>query len=154
MLTDSEANTVAGRADTVESWPVGAHVWGQYAEQITDRVAVCRTENVSACHPGVAALVEDPLCEIATGALAASAFKDKINYKHPGGAQPRRSTPPRPRRELRARRRALLARSLLRRARGHDASGPRGRTDGSGSARWPTSTASRSRRRTPLRTAA
>jgi len=88
VLTDSEANTVAGWADTVGSWPVGTHVWGQYAEQITDRVAPCRTENVSACHPGVAALVEGPLCEIATGALGepASAFKDKINYKHPGGA--------------------------------------------------------------------
>jgi hypothetical protein len=88
VLTAAEANALAGWADTVESWPVGSHVWGQYAEQITDRAAVCRTENVSACHPGVAALVEGPLHEVATGALGepASAFKDKINYKHPGGA--------------------------------------------------------------------
>jgi ectoine hydroxylase-related dioxygenase (phytanoyl-CoA dioxygenase family) len=88
VLTAAEANALAGWADTVESWPVGSHVWGQYAEQITDRVAVCRTENVSACHPGVAALVEGPFREVATGALGepASAFKDKINYKHPGGA--------------------------------------------------------------------
>jgi len=88
VLTDAETNALAGWVDTVESWPVGSHVWGQYAEQITDRVAVCRTENVSRCHPGVAALVEGPLREVATGALreAACAFKDKINYKHPGGA--------------------------------------------------------------------
>jgi ectoine hydroxylase-related dioxygenase (phytanoyl-CoA dioxygenase family) len=88
VLTDADANALAGWADTVEAWPVGSHIWGQYAEQITDRVAVCRTENVSACHPGVAALVEGPLREVATGALGetASAFKDKINYKHPGGA--------------------------------------------------------------------
>jgi ectoine hydroxylase-related dioxygenase (phytanoyl-CoA dioxygenase family) len=88
ILTDAEVSAMACWADTIESWPVGTHVWGQYAEQITDREAVCRTENVSACHPGVAALVEGPLREVATDALAepASAFKDKINYKHPGGA--------------------------------------------------------------------
>jgi hypothetical protein len=88
VLTDAEANAMASWADTIESWPVGTHVWGQYAEQIADRVAVCRTENVSACHPGLAALVEGTLREVAAGALGgpASAFKDKINYKHPGGA--------------------------------------------------------------------
>ena len=88
MLSDAEANAMARWADTIESWPVGTHLWGQYAERITDRVAVCRTENVSACHAGVAALVQGRLREVATEALgeAASAFKDKINYKHPGGA--------------------------------------------------------------------
>jgi ectoine hydroxylase-related dioxygenase (phytanoyl-CoA dioxygenase family) len=88
VLTAAQTDTVASWADAIESWPVGTHVWGQYAEQITDRVAVCRTENVSACHPGVAALVDGPLRELATGALGepAVAFKDKINYKHPGGA--------------------------------------------------------------------
>jgi ectoine hydroxylase-related dioxygenase (phytanoyl-CoA dioxygenase family) len=88
VLAAADADAAASWADAIESWPVGTHVWGQYAEQITDRVAVCRTENVSACHPGVAALVDDPLRELATGALGepAVAFKDKINYKHPGGA--------------------------------------------------------------------
>ncbi|MFL6243175.1 MAG: phytanoyl-CoA dioxygenase family protein [Acidimicrobiia bacterium] len=88
MLTGTEANAMSSWADIIESWPIGTHAWGQYAEQIADRVAVCRTENVSACHPGVAALVEGPLLEVAAGALGepASAFKDKINYKHPGGA--------------------------------------------------------------------
>ena len=79
---------MAGWADSVEAWPTGSHVWGQYAEQIGDRAAVCRTENVSACHPGVAALVDGSLRELATQELGepAVAFKDKINYKHPGGA--------------------------------------------------------------------
>lgn len=88
VLAAADADAAASWADAIESWPVGTHVWGQYAEQITDRVAVCRTENVSACHPGVAALVDGPLRELATGALGepAVAFKDKINYKHPGGA--------------------------------------------------------------------
>jgi hypothetical protein len=88
LLTPAEADVTATWADAIESWPVGTHIWGQYAEQITDRVAVCRTENVSACHPGVAALVDGPLREAAGDALGepAVAFKDKINYKHPGGA--------------------------------------------------------------------
>ena len=88
VLAAADADAVASWADAIESWPVGTHVWGQYAEQITDRVAVCRTENVSACHPGVAALVDAPLRQLATGALGepADAFKDKINYKQPGGA--------------------------------------------------------------------
>ena len=88
MLAAADADAAASWADAIESWPVGTHVWGQYAEQITDRVAVCRTENVSACHPGVAALVDAPLRELAADALGkpAVAFKDKINYKQPGGA--------------------------------------------------------------------
>jgi len=88
VLAAADADAAASWADAIESWPVGTHVWGQYAEQITDRVAVCRTENVSACHPGVAALVDAPLRELAADALGkpAVAFKDKINYKQPGGA--------------------------------------------------------------------
>jgi 2-aminoethylphosphonate dioxygenase len=87
-LPDAATGAVADWTDTIESWPVGSHLWGQYAERITDRVAVCRTENVSACHAGIAALVEGPLRTIATDVLGepAAAFKDKINYKHPGGA--------------------------------------------------------------------
>ena len=88
VLGDVEADALASWAEAVEAWPVGSHVWGQYAEQIGDRAAVCRTENVSACHSGVAALVDGVLRDVATLALGepAVAFKDKINYKHPGGA--------------------------------------------------------------------
>jgi 2-aminoethylphosphonate dioxygenase len=88
VLNGAGAAELGSSADAVEAWPAGSHLWGQYAEQIADRVAVCRTENVSACHTGIAALVDGPLRDIATEALGepASAFKDKINYKHPGGA--------------------------------------------------------------------
>jgi ectoine hydroxylase-related dioxygenase (phytanoyl-CoA dioxygenase family) len=87
MLADTGVEELSGWADAIGAWPVGSHIWGQYAEQIADRVAVCRTENVSACHAGVAELVDGDLRGIATQALGepASAFKDKINYKHPGG---------------------------------------------------------------------
>jgi ectoine hydroxylase-related dioxygenase (phytanoyl-CoA dioxygenase family) len=88
VITDAQADALARWADDIESWPVGSHAWGQYAEQIADRVAVCRTENVSACHRGIGALVDGTLQEMASATLGepAVAFKDKINYKHPGGA--------------------------------------------------------------------
>ena len=43
---------------------------------------------VSACHQGVAALVDGALREVASDAIGERvvAFKDKINYKQPGGA--------------------------------------------------------------------
>jgi hypothetical protein len=80
LLTATQVGALGRCADTTGSWPVGSHVWGQYAEQIEGKVAVCRTENVSACHAGVADLVEGPLGEAAAEALGepASAFKDKI----------------------------------------------------------------------------
>ena len=70
------------------SWPAGSHLWGQYAEQTAQGAAICRTENVSACEPEVASLVDGVLRDLATDALGepAVAFKDKINYKQPGGA--------------------------------------------------------------------
>jgi hypothetical protein len=88
VLPGTDVRALAGWADAVGSWPVGSHVWGQYAEQIGERVAVCRTENVSACHAGIAALVEGRLRDVASRRLGepAAAFKDKINYKQPGGA--------------------------------------------------------------------
>ncbi len=74
-------------AVAIEAWPAGSHVWGHYAEQTERGPAICRTENVSACHDGVAGLVNGPLREVALPFLGdAIAFKDKLNYKQPGGA--------------------------------------------------------------------
>ena len=72
----------------IEAWPAGSHVWGHYAEQTPAGTAICRTENVSACHPGVASLVDDGLRALAADELGepAAAFKDKLNYKQAGGA--------------------------------------------------------------------
>jgi Phytanoyl-CoA dioxygenase (PhyH) len=48
--------------------------------------------NVSACHRGIAGIVRGPLLAAARAALGAALgvdvvdFKDKINYKQPGGA--------------------------------------------------------------------
>ena len=79
---------LAAAATEIAAWPAGSHVWGHYAEETASGPAICRTENVSACHPAVAALVDGPLLTIASERLdaPAAAFKDKINYKQPGGA--------------------------------------------------------------------
>ncbi len=74
--------------DAVQAWPVGSHRFGHYAEATDGGTAICRTENVSACVPAIAALVDGPLrraCEQYAG-VELVAFKDKINYKQPGGA--------------------------------------------------------------------
>ncbi len=72
----------------IAAWPVGSHVWGHYAEMTARGPALCRTENVSVCAPAVDDLVRGPLAVIAAERLGepAVAFKDKINYKQPGGA--------------------------------------------------------------------
>jgi hypothetical protein len=72
----------------IAAWPIGSHVWGHYAEMTARGPALCRTENVSACAPVVDALVGGALRAIASEQLGepAVAFKDKINYKQPGGA--------------------------------------------------------------------
>lgn len=82
-LTDLQAWT-----SSVEAWPAGSHIWGHYAEQTPAGAAICRTENVSACHDGFRELVGGTLREVAASAMGVEVvdFKDKINYKQPGGA--------------------------------------------------------------------
>jgi hypothetical protein len=75
-------------AAEIEAWPAGSHRWGQYAERTAIGEAICRTENVSACHAGIAGLTRGVLEDVAGSALGVEVvgFKDKINYKQPGGA--------------------------------------------------------------------
>jgi hypothetical protein len=89
-------SVVAGRSvsdlqhwtSDVEAWPAGSHVWGHYAEKTDTGEAICRTENVSACNEGFRSLVQGPLREVAESVLGVPVvdFKDKVNYKQPGGA--------------------------------------------------------------------
>lgn len=88
LLDPAQVDGLRTAAAEVEAWPVGTHRWGHYAEQTERGEVICRTENVSACQPSVAELVEGALREAAADALGedAHAFKDKLNYKQPGGA--------------------------------------------------------------------
>src|ERR1700691_1269453 len=58
----------------VEAWPAGSHVWGHYAEQTSSGEAICRTENVSACHEGFRGLVEGELCDLSKSGVGARAL--------------------------------------------------------------------------------
>ena len=88
LLDRATTEALRAWADEIEAWPSGSHVWGHYAEHTSGGPRICRTENVSACHPGIAALVSGPLQSCAAAALGEPvvAFKDKLNYKQPGGA--------------------------------------------------------------------
>ncbi len=88
LLDAASAGELAAATAVIETWAPGSHRWGQYAERTGAGVAICRTENVSACAPSVRDLVDGVLRDEASARLGepAVAFKDKINYKQPGGA--------------------------------------------------------------------
>jgi Phytanoyl-CoA dioxygenase (PhyH) len=88
LLDSVTLDALRAWADEVEAWPTGSHVWGHYAEHTADGPRICRTENVSACHRGIAGLVAGRLQDCAADAIGepVTAFKDKLNYKQPGGA--------------------------------------------------------------------
>jgi len=88
LLSGPELEALHTWTTEVEAWPAGSHQWGHYAERTAAGDAICRTENVSACHAGFAGLARGPLADAAAAALGVevTAFKDKINYKQPGGA--------------------------------------------------------------------
>jgi hypothetical protein len=88
LLAAAGREALRAWADEIEAWPSGSHVWGHYAERTPLGPRICRTENVSVCHAGIASLVDGALHACAVAALnePAVAFKDKLNYKQPGGA--------------------------------------------------------------------
>jgi hypothetical protein len=88
VLDAGEVVALQTAVSAIQSWPAGSHVWGHYAEQTASGPAICRTENVSACDQTVGSLVDGMLQDIASTALGTPvvAFKDKLNYKQPGGA--------------------------------------------------------------------
>ena len=88
VLGVAELDDLRGSVARAGAWPVGSHRFGQYAERTPAGDVVCRTENVSACDRGVATLVGGVLAAVAADALGrrVEAFKDKVNYKQPGGA--------------------------------------------------------------------
>jgi len=88
LLDTTAVGALQRWADEIEAWPSGSHVWGHYAEQTAQGPRICRTENVSACHAGIASLVDGVLLDCAGAALdePVVAFKDKLNYKQAGGA--------------------------------------------------------------------
>jgi hypothetical protein len=92
LLTDTlDAAGVArlqGWVDDIMGWPDGGE-WLHYREQTDHGPALCRSENLVPFHPGLRGLLtEGLLVETASDLLGEPAvlYKEKINYKQPGGA--------------------------------------------------------------------
>lgn len=72
----------------VESWPADRGGWFQHDEQGAVGVVRARTENFSPYHEGLDSLVNRGALVAMAGQLLgepAVLYKEKINYKHPGG---------------------------------------------------------------------
>jgi len=75
--------------DEVESWPDDAGEWLHYREMTDAGPKLCRTENFVPFHDGLRALLTGgPMLATASALLGEPAvlYKEKINYKLPGGA--------------------------------------------------------------------
>ncbi|MCU1452867.1 MAG: Phytanoyl-CoA dioxygenase (PhyH) [Acidimicrobiales bacterium] len=75
--------------DDVASWPDAGDGWLHYREQTDDGPKLCRSENLIPFHAGLRDLLTaGPMIEVASALLGQPAvlYKEKINYKLPGGA--------------------------------------------------------------------
>jgi hypothetical protein len=75
--------------DEVAAWPEGGGDWLHYRELTDDGPRICRTENFVPFHHGLGALLTSgAMLDVASALLGQEAvlYKEKINYKLPGGA--------------------------------------------------------------------
>lgn len=75
--------------DEVAAWPDGAGEWMHHREMTDHGPALCRSENIVPFHDGLRALLTDgDMLATAWALLGQSAvlYKEKVNYKLPGGA--------------------------------------------------------------------
>jgi ectoine hydroxylase-related dioxygenase (phytanoyl-CoA dioxygenase family) len=78
-----------GWVDDVAAWPVAAGEWLQYREMTNDGPRLCRSENFVPFHPQLRELLTAGAMPAVASALLgepAVLYKEKINYKLPGGA--------------------------------------------------------------------
>lgn len=75
--------------DEVASWPADGDGWMHHHELTDDGPKLCRSENIIPFHEGLRNLLTTgPLLDTATALLGQQAvlYKEKVNYKLPGGA--------------------------------------------------------------------
>ena len=65
VLDADTVDALAAWVGEIEAWPAGSHAWGHYAEATEHGPVICRTENVSVCHPGIAGLSSGVLRDLA-----------------------------------------------------------------------------------------
>lgn len=91
LLTRShdDVDAVARWVDEVSAWADGAGEWLHHRELTDDGPQLCRTENFVPFHGGLRRLLTTgPMLAAASALLGEPAvlYKEKINYKLPGGA--------------------------------------------------------------------
>ena len=75
--------------DEVASWPIGGGAWLHHQELTDDGPKLCRSENFTPFHEGLHdLLLTGSMLETASALLGEPAvlYKEKVNYKLPGGA--------------------------------------------------------------------
>ena len=75
--------------DDVASWPADGGDWLHHHEMTDDGPRLCRSENLIPFHAGLRALLcAGPMLDAASALLGEPAvlYKEKVNYKLPGGA--------------------------------------------------------------------
>jgi ectoine hydroxylase-related dioxygenase (phytanoyl-CoA dioxygenase family) len=87
MLTAAEKANVQKWTSEVEAWPETAGKWMQYFEKVNDKRLLCRTEKYLDYHEPLNALVRQKITDAVSDAMGEKAvlFKEKINFKYPGG---------------------------------------------------------------------
>jgi len=89
LLTDEEVGSLAAWTSEVQQWPETAGKWMQYFEKTDDGGRLlCRTENILDYHEQLNRLIRGKITDAVSDAIGEQAvlFKEKINYKLPGGA--------------------------------------------------------------------
>lgn len=88
-LDDDGVRELQRWVDDIASWPDDGDGWLHHREMTDDGPKLCRSENLIPFHAGLRALLTTgPLLETAGALLGEPAvlYKEKINYKLPGGA--------------------------------------------------------------------
>jgi hypothetical protein len=89
FLSGAALEELRAWVDEIEAWPTVEGKWLQYDELTDAGPRRARTENFAPFHVGMHRLLTDsPIVQMASDLLCKTAvlYKEKINYKHPGGA--------------------------------------------------------------------
>lgn len=87
-LDEARVAEIAAWVDEVEGWATGGGPGLHHFEQTDDGPTIARSEDLVGHHAGLRALLTEGLLVEVTGALfgePALLYKEKVNYKQPGG---------------------------------------------------------------------
>jgi len=88
LLSPTQKRDLVRWTDEVEKWPETAGKWMQYFETRNGSRMLCRTEKYCDFHAEIRSLVYGPVLSAVSQLMdeTACVYKEKINYKFPGGA--------------------------------------------------------------------